>query len=85
MMRSVAVFHGVQSCMSRSPPNIHLDGSPAVIFAFLFYSMNETTYIDYDEYNQFTSTVLLNDDFDLSTREKMERYWAVQMQEKKRR
>ena len=34
MMRSVAVFNGVQSCMSSSPPNIHLDRSPAVSFAF---------------------------------------------------
>ena len=25
---------GMQSCMSRSLPNIHLDGSPAVSFAF---------------------------------------------------
>ena len=35
-MRSVAASGLVQSCMSRSPPNIHLDGCPAVAFSFLF-------------------------------------------------
>lgn len=34
----------------RSPPNIHL------FLRFLTLLMYETVYIDYDEYNQFTST-----------------------------
>ena len=29
-----------ESCMSRSLPNIHLDGSPAVSFAFFFLSFH---------------------------------------------
>ena len=36
MIRSVAVFYSVQSCMSSFPPNIYLDGSPTVSFAFSF-------------------------------------------------